>query len=379
MVRSSWRWFLLIVLAILAAYWKLAFSNEFSLLTGYESANQAYAWDHFFASSMQHGSLPLWDPYGQSGRTLIGETQSGTFYPPKLLLYLWPFSSAGHLSPRLYHWFYLLTAVFGAWFMFKLARDIGLRDFAAYFAAITFVVGGFVGRIVWPHLHDGAIWLPLVLFFAGRALRARQWQPAMQYACAAGLALGMTMLSGALHLAIMQSMAVTALIAYFSLRKECPPARATVILLSIGAIGAAAGAVQILPSLEYGPLAFRFLEANITLPSAERIPYGYLNNNFLPRALFGFLAGYPFAGANIGTEEIYPYIGILPLLAAMAGVWKNWANAWVKYLAALAVLAFDYSLGDFSLLHGVLYAVVPRLWMAREPGRFVYLVHFALA
>src|ERR1035438_3385271 len=98
MVRSSWRWFFLIVLAVAAGYWKLAFPSQFSLLTYYESANQAYAWNHFFASSIQHGSLPLWDPYGHSGHTLIGEMQTGTFYPLKLLLYLVPFNSHGHLS-----------------------------------------------------------------------------------------------------------------------------------------------------------------------------------------------------------------------------------------------------------------------------------------
>jgi hypothetical protein len=379
MARSSWWWFFLIVVAVGAGYWKLAFPDEFSLLTGYESANQAYAWDSFFASSLQHGSVPLWDPYGQSGRTLVGETQSGLFYPPKLMLYLWPLGRSGHLSARLYHWYYLLTAVLGGWFMFQLARDIGLREFPAYFAGVTFVVGGFVGRIVWPHLHDGAIWLPLVLLFAGRAMRARYWQAAMQYACASGLALGMTMLSGALHLVIMQAMAVAALIVYFTARKDCPPLRAAAILAAIGVVCAAAGAVQVLPAMEYTPLAYHFLGTSGTLPADQRIPYGFIDNNYLPRALWGFLVGYPFVGADIGTAEIYPYIGILPLLTAIAGVWKNWANAWVRYLAALAVLAFLYTLGEYSLLHGILYAVVPRLWMAREPGRFIHLVHAALA
>jgi hypothetical protein len=379
MVRSSWRWFFLIVLAIAAGYWKLAFPSQFSLLTGYESANQAYAWNNFFASSLHHGSLPLWDPFGHAGRTLIGEMQTGTFYPPKLLLYVWPFDSAGRLSARFYHWFYLLTAVAGAWFMFRLAREIGLREFPAYFAAVTFVVGGFVGRIVWPHLHDGAIWLPLVLFFIARAMRARGWRASLQYACAAGLAMGITVLSGALHLVIMQAMAVTGLLVYFAARKDCPALRAAAILATTGVICAVSGAVQILPSMEYSPLAFRFLGAFPTTMSNDRIPYGYLANNYLPRALWGFLAGYPFAGGSIGTEEIYPYFGILPLLAAIAGVWRNWVSGWVRYLAALAVLALYYTLGDYSLLHGILYTVVPRLWMAREPGRFIYLVHFALA
>ncbi|SRR5579871_1615331 len=367
---------LAIVLAIFAAYWKLEFPNQFSLLTGYESANQAYAWNHFFASTIQRGELPLWDPYGQAGRPLAAEMQSGLFYPPKIVLYLWPFNASGHLSPRLYHWFYLVTAMAGAWFMFLLAREVGLSDFAAYFAAVVFTIGGFTGRIVWPHLHDGAIWLPLALCCIFRALRRTEWT---LYACAAGLAMGMTVLAGALHLVIMQAMAIAALAAYFAARKECPPSRAVAILATTAVICAAAGAVQLLPSIEYSARAFRFLGESGTLPANERIPYGFLGNNFSPRALWGLLSAYPFAGDSIGTYETSPYIGILPLVAAILGIWRNWATAWVRYLTALAALAFLYTLGNFYPLHGILYAITPRLWMAREPGRFIYLMHFALA
>lgn len=51
---------------------------------------------------------------------------------------------------------------------------------------------------------------------------------------------------------------------------------------------------------------------------------------------------------------------------------------WVQYAAGLAVAAFFFALGESSFLHGVLYAVVPLLWMAREAGRAVYLVDFGL-
>ncbi len=48
-------------------------------------------------------------------------------------------------------------------------------------------------------------------------------------------------------------------------------------------------------------------------------------------------------------------------------------------LTGLAVVAFLYVLGEYSPLFGILYAVVPYLWMVREPSRFIYLVSFALA
>src|SRR5258707_14602983 len=61
------------------------------------------------------------------------------------------------------------------------------------------------------------------------------------------------------------------------------------------------------------------------------------------------------------------------------GIWKKWRDPWVRYCPGLAAVAFLCALGSFSLLHGLLYAVVPFLWMAREAARYTYLISFALA
>src|SRR6185312_6506951 len=58
--------------------------------------------------------------------------------------------------------------------------------------------------------------------------------------------------------------------------------------------------------------------------------------------------------------------------------WKNWGNLWVRYAAGLAFAAILFSLGSYSLLYGLIYAIVPLLWMAREASRFLYLAHFGL-
>ena len=51
----------------------------------------------------------------------------------------------------------------------------------------------------------------------------------------------------------------------------------------------------------------------------------------------------------------------------------------MRYMASLSVLAFAYSLGELSPLHGVLYALVPFLWLTRGANRIFYLISFALA
>ena len=146
---------------------------------------------------------------------------------------------------------------------------------------------------------------------------------------------------------------------------------------SPGLVAFAAGAVQLLPSFEYSRHALRFVSGG-AVPATERIPYRYLTNRFYANGIVNLLFAVSRAEAGYG-ETIIPYLGIFPLLLAAIGIWKAWACRWVRYLTGLAIAAFAYSLGPASLLHGVLYAITPYLWLAHEADRFVYLVDFALA
>src|SRR5436190_2468174 len=86
--RVAWAALLLIVVTLF--FWKILFTRQFSVFTDHDNANQAFAWNHFTATEIQRGHLPLWDPYVQGGRSFIGEMQTALFYPLKLIVYLWP-------------------------------------------------------------------------------------------------------------------------------------------------------------------------------------------------------------------------------------------------------------------------------------------------
>jgi hypothetical protein len=202
--------------------------------------------------------------------------------------------------------------------------------------------------------------------------------------------LGLSILAGGMHVVIMQALAIVAAGAYqiFSSRslEESLPwyrrpswQRAAVVVAVLGTVGFAAGAVQLFPSMEYSAHAFRFLGKPGALPASEKIPYQDLSDGLWPNSFAAMLIPQAFNG-NIGNSEVInPYLGVFPLLLAVLGIWRNWAHRWVRYLTGLALAAFLYSLGSFSLVHGVLYAVVPWIWMAREAGRMVYLVDFAVS
>jgi len=377
-----------LLLATVVFYWQILLTRQYSILTEQEAVHQAYSWFNFWVGHIQRGVLPLWDPYTFGGHSFAGEMQTAVFYPVNLLLALFPFDSQGVFSPHLYHEWFAFAHFLGACFMFALVREMGLRRFSAIVAGICFAFGGFVVHGEWPDMIQSAIWLPLVFLFFLRAVRAPRIRPALMYASLSGLGLGMAILAGRLHVAIMQTLVVMSAAAFaaFNPRVQSEEPRRNrwvlpaVVIGAIAVVAFCAGAVQLFPSMEYSSRAIRFLGGNLPpWPGDQKIPYAYLADGHWPHGWVSLLFPMSFNG-NAGPGEIMsPYLGVFPLLAAIVAIRRCWSNLWVRYLAGLATAALLYAMGSYSLLHGVLYAVVPKLWMAREAGRFVYLADFSLA
>lgn len=375
---------LLLLLATILFYWKILLTNQFSLLTGWETVTQAYSWLQFWTSNVRHAVLPLWDPYTLAGHSFAGEMQTAVFYPLHLLL-AWARPGQGSvLSPAVYHGWIAFNHFLAACFMFALVRELGLSRFAAWLSGICFSLGGFVSRMQWLHMLESAIWLPLIFLFLLRALGPRSAGARYRNAALGGLMLGMSILAGGMHVVVMQVLAVAPAALFYATacnsgargRAYLRPAAVLAVLL---ASGLAAGAVQLLPSIEYSHRAIRYFGKPAPLPASEKIPYDYLRDGLWPNSVVALLIPQAFGGSIGGGEVINPYFGVFPLVLSVIGIWKAWGRRWTPYLAGLALAALLYSWGSLSLLHGLLYAVVPRLWIAREAGRIVYLADFSLS
>jgi len=379
-------WLALFLPVVYLFYWKILLTRQFSLLTDSEGVNQAYSWLRFWISSIRHGIMPLWDPYTFSGHIFVGEMQTGAFYPLHILLAIVPFNRNYMLSPYLYHAWWAGTHLLGASFMFLLAREIGLSRYSGFVSGICFSLGGFVGRMPWPHMLESSIWLPLIFLFFLRAVHVGGARRLASYASLGGLTLGMSILAGGLHVVIMQLLVLVSAAIFFAIvsdsgaqEKSQPWMKAGRALGIFVTIGFAASAIQLLPSIEYSHHAIRFLGSAGALPADEKIPYGYMSDALAPHGIAAMLLPFAFNGNTGSGEVINPYLGVFTLLAAVIGVRRNWCCVWVRYLSGLAVLAFLYSFGPFSWLHGVLYATIPKLWVAREAPRMIYLADFSLA
>ena len=385
----AWRhatigWLCLYIPTIVLFYWKILLTGQFSLLTEGEHVNQAYSWLRFWVSSVRRLELPVWDPYSFAGHSFCGEMQTAAFYPPHLFLAFFPLNHAGVLSPHLYHYWWASVHIFAACFFFLLLREFALGYLACFVGGICFALGGFVGQATWPHMLESSIWLPAIFLFLLKGLRARDLRESFRSASIGGLALGMSILAGGFHLVVLQGLAIVSATVFYAASKstESPGRRwvkSAAVALTIVGVGSATGAVQLWPSMEYSQRALRWLGKAGAFPANQKIPYEYMNDELAPQGIVSFLFRNAFNGNNGDGEVPNPNIGVFPLFAAIIGIRRNWQNQWVRYLTGLAIAAVLYSFGSFSWLNGVLYAVIPKLWMAREASRMVYLADFSLA
>jgi hypothetical protein len=379
-MRSHFRAYSILLLAAVLFYWKIILVRQYSLLLSYEGANQMYAWFQFLRTSFLHGHLPLWDPFSFAGHPFPGEMQTGGFYPLYLLFLVLP-TKDGVMSVSTYHAFYVASHVLAACFMYALSREMKLSVIASLVSGICFSLGGVMARLgEWPHLLESGIWLPFTILAIFRSLRSDARTVRCAWAGISGLAIALSILAGGLHFVFMNAIAAISAVAFDAFTapsREAAAKRNVPIVIICLAVAAAGGAVQLLSSAEYAHQADRFYATTWGI-ATDRIPYASIGDNLTAPGISSLLFAVPVEPVANG-EFVNPYMGVLPIILAIVAIGTMWSQNWVRYLAGMAVLAFLYALGSFSWLHGVMYALVPYLWMAREPNRFMYLANFALA
>jgi hypothetical protein len=197
--RNNTTAFFLLFVCVMLFYWKILLTHQFTLLSGTEFVDLSYASSIHWIRTIRQGGFPLWDPFEMAGRSFAGDMQAAPFNPLHLILALVPFNEHGFLAPGLYNWWYALSRLAGAVFMYALARELRLSPFSSMVAGLSFSLGGFVGGIAWPQYFESAIWMPLIFLFFLRALGAENGKTAILNAHWSGLLMGLGLLAGGLH------------------------------------------------------------------------------------------------------------------------------------------------------------------------------------
>jgi hypothetical protein len=357
-VKRLWPYALLLALAA-GFFWPLARApdgflyppnSDFSDLTITHWPNALFI-RHSLAT---WGQVPLWRPLILGGEPFASNPLSGLWYPPNLLLLVFPLTLAFNLL-------FVLHATWAGCGAYQLARSIGASHAGSLLAAFTVM---FAPKSV-AHLAAGHVglyyawaWLPWLLWAVRRLARRGNTHDVVLAAVVAAM-----LILADVRLGFYGALAAGG---YWivNLRPQI-----SILRLRIAAAGGAvllAGALVAVQMVPLVAVAGRLNRGRLSLEDSGVF-------SLPPRCLAGLLVA-----DRGGFQEWMTYLGVVGLVLAAVGLvrWKSQERWW---WGGLALCAAIYSLGVYTPLYGLLYRVLPLLGWLRVPPRAWFLVVLAAA
>ena len=268
---------------------------------------------------LRSGRLPIFDPYLWGGAPLLAGWNAGAAYPLTWLFALLPGTAAWTVNLVAAS----TTAALGGYAFLRASR---LGILASWAGATTFAFGGAMVAQV-PHigLLIGMSWAPLGLLAILRltAPGPVAWPSRLRWAVVLGVTVGLVLVSGEPR-AITDVAVVLVLYGAWRLVRLRRAAAAATVGVGAGALlGLGLGAIQLLPGLAAVATSQR-AEVSAFLFGAGSLPVRWLALLGVPDLLGGSGSfGQPVFFANYNLTEVSGYVGLLPLVAAIA-LFSTW-------------------------------------------------------
>ncbi|MCW3472975.1 YfhO family protein [Limobrevibacterium gyesilva] len=359
--------------AVVALLYRDFFLHADGLVSAVDGKYMSYPFEHYVASQLRAGELPLWLPHTNSGFPTIGYPQYGVFYPFHWLFWLWP--QDGGFSPTLYGAQIVFHSWLSAMTMYALVVQLGWHRAGAVAAGLAWAIApNALAYAGWANAMPGFAWWPLTVLFLVRAEQRglRNWGDISL----AGLCLGMTILAQPAQPAIQLIVLICLLFVFhtqwagWTWRSLAPRG---LRYGSVGLIGIGLAAVSLLPVVEYASASVRFLGLFGAAGTLQRMglrPFTYYH--------FGIWQLPGFVIYNLSREEsaFFAYIGAFMFCAAALGCAAAYRsrNRFALCLIFLLVVSILYMF-DVGLPY--LFYWLPLLNMIREPAYYASYVLFA--
>lgn len=345
-----------------------AFSGAFlssGTFTGSDFVQIHYPQLQFVVRNLMEGTIPLWNPHQFLGYSVVGNPQYGLFYPPNwLLLFFGEDGIAKGVS--------LIVVLHIFWAALGLAvvcRQWGSNAVGAIVAGVSFGLGGFMlSRVYIGHyaIILSAAWLPWIIAGYYAALQKRTVQSVIPGA----LALGFSILAG--HPQVIYLTTLALIIMWLSTSSRSTLWLSLRQLVLLGILGAALGAVVLLPVFDYSDQTLRGSETSLTFANAHAVPARQLLDVVVADA-FGHPAQGEYWGAEF-YEEMTAYTSLLAILMAMIVPWRRY-----RFFIALVLFGLWFSVGRDGVLYELLYYLIPPARTFRAPGRALMLTSLGLS
>jgi hypothetical protein len=370
---------ILAVWALAAAAWPLT-----GAVVPWDSKNQFYPFLRYLGAALEHGELPLWNPYHFSGHPAVADPQS-LLFTPTMLLFGWLVPQPSMQVFDVVVFAHLLP---GALAIVPLFRRRGWHPAGAVAAALIFMLGGSATARL---QHTGIIvsygFFPLAFWLLEEALARRSYRFAVPFAV-----VGACMTVGRDQVAFLCALTLTGLVIAETAQAPRPLAYLKARLGLLAATVAVGGALLAVPSI----LTMQLL-ATSSRPSFGFgvAAMGSLPPESLATVLFGNVFGtlrwtYDYWGPDwhslaegTWTDRAtnYLFAGTLPALLL---IWHGIAGRRLfarefRFFLVLGILALLYALGRYTPGFALIFDHFPGVNLYRRPADATFLINVALA
>ena len=261
---------------------------------------------------LRQGTFPLLDPYIWSGSPLLGGWNAGAMYPFTFLFAVFPATAAWVLNEVLVYW----VAALG---LYLFLRASGLGPTAGLLGAASFAfAGSMASQLVHFGVVSGMSWVPLMLLALLKLSQRPTVRARLGWIALLGGSGGMCVLAGEPR-AIDEAVIVAALYVVWRTIRAGRAALGFLVSAAIGLVLAIVfSAVQWLPGLSVVATSQR-AAATYSLFSSGSLPGQWLLLLGVPDLVGGSGSfGQPSFFAHYNLAEVTGYVGILPIVGAVA-------------------------------------------------------------
>jgi hypothetical protein len=350
----------------------------------WDSKNHFYPMLRYLGAALEHGELPLWNPYHFSGHPSVADPQS-LLFTPTMLLFGWLVPSP---SMQLFDAVVFAHFLPGAFATLGLFRRRGWHAAGAVIAAMVFILGGSASARL---QHTGMIFsygfFPLALLLLEEALDRRSYLFGALFAVvAAMMTVGRDQVA---FLCVLSLFGMVAFKVWEAERRARYLKQRAGLLLSMGFIG---GALLVVPAL----LTMQFLMTS-TRPSFGFgvAAMGSLPPESLATVMFGNVFGslrwtYDYWGPGFDTVVEgtwtdrainYLFAGTVPAILIL---WHGIAARRLfarefRFFLILGAVAVFYALGRYTPAFEFIFDHLPGINLYRRPADATFLINIALA
>lgn len=333
---------------------------------------------YFVAENLKAGKIPFWDPYIGNGFPLVASAQPGVFYPLNLLLFkALPVVLA-------FNWSIILSVLLVALGTYFLARHFKLSVSASLLAAISFTFSGFmIGHLRHVPMLNSFWPFPWLILLTDKIAQGKG-----NFLTLAGLSLLVAFSVFGGHLST-TAFLLLALAVWFFLRVGASPEgepsaqkthssyRPFILFAGALVLGILLASIQLLPTLEMIQSSNRASIHSLAGMAGLGV------KNFIT-FISPYILGDPSRGDSPFTTtvsnfwETAAYIGIIPLILALVGLFLRPKSPLVKSLIWFLIFGLLMTLGSKTPFMPWIFQSVPGLKFMRLPIRFLFVVDFSL-